>query len=68
MLNNFEESSNRFISVIISRLYLLDFRPPGASGLKHIKNDTPIQVLSCDFWDIFKYTFFTEHLRATASK
>ena len=24
-------------------------------------------VLSCEFWEIFKNTFFTEHIRETAS-
>ena len=28
---------------------------------------SPIQVFSYEFWDIFKKTFFAEHLRATAS-
>ena len=27
----------------------------------------PIHVLFCEFWEIFKNTFFTEHRRATAS-
>ena len=29
---------------------------------------TPVQVLSCEFCEISKNTFFTEHLWATASK
>ena len=28
---------------------------------------TPVQVFSCEFWKLFKNTFFTEH-RATASE
>ena len=31
------------------------------------KKETPSQVLSCEFCEIFKNTLFTEHLRATAS-
>ena len=31
-----------------------------------IIKETLAQVLSCEFCDIFKNTFFTEHLRATA--
>ena len=33
-----------------------------------IKKETLAQVLSCKFCEIFKKTFFTEHLWATASK
>ena len=29
---------------------------------------TLAQVCSCEFWEIFKNTFSTEHLRATASE
>ena len=32
-----------------------------------IKKDTLAQVFSCEFCEIFKNTFFTEHLRTTAS-
>ena len=32
-----------------------------------IKKETLAQVLSCEFCEISKNTFFTEHLRATAS-
>ena len=32
-----------------------------------IKRETLAQVFSCEFWAIFKNTFFTEHLRTTAS-
>ena len=31
------------------------------------RKETPIQVFSCEFYDTFKNTFFTEHLRMTAS-
>ena len=33
-----------------------------------IKNDTPAKVLSCEFCEISKNIFFTEHLWATASE
>ena len=33
-----------------------------------IKTETLSQVFSCKFREIFKNTFFTEHLRATASE
>ena len=32
-----------------------------------IKKETLAQVFSCEFYEISKCTFFTEHLRATAS-
>ena len=32
-----------------------------------IKKESLAQVFSCEFFEIFKSTFFTEHLRATAS-
>ena len=31
------------------------------------KNETVAQVFSCEFYGIFKNTFFKEHLRKTAS-
>ena len=31
------------------------------------KNRDSKQVFYCEFWEIFKKAFFTEHLRATAS-
>ena len=33
-----------------------------------IKKETLAQVFSCEFYEIFKNTFFTEHLRMTASE
>ena len=33
-----------------------------------IKKETLTQVFSCEFCEISKNTFFTEHLRATASE
>ena len=38
-----------------------------ASGLQLIKKETLAQVFFCEFCEISKNTFFTEHLRATAS-
>ena len=31
------------------------------------KKETLAQIFSCDFWEISKYTFFTEHVWATTS-
>ena len=33
-----------------------------------IKNETPIQVFSCKFCEVFRNTFFTEHLWRIASE
>ena len=38
-----------------------------ASACNSIKKQTLAQVFSCEFCEIFKNTFFTEHLQATAS-
>ena len=32
-----------------------------------IKNETPAQVFSCKFREMFKNIFFTEHIRVAAS-
>ena len=32
-----------------------------------LKKESLAQAFSCKFWEISKYTFFTEHLPATAS-
>ena len=33
------------------------------SGLQRIKKETPTEVFSCEFSEIFKSTFFVENLR-----
>ena len=38
-----------------------------AGGSCNIIKDTLAQVFSCEFCEIFKNTFFTEHLWVTAS-
>ena len=38
-----------------------------ASFFNFIKKETPTMVSSCEFWETFKKTFFTEHLQTTAS-
>ena len=40
---------------------------PCQSLFNFIKKDTLVQVFSCEFCEIFKNTFFIEHLRVTAS-
>ena len=38
-----------------------------SQAFNFIKKETLAQVFSCEFCEIFKNTFFTEHLRTTAS-
>ena len=38
-----------------------------ASACNFIKNEILTQVFSCEFGEISKITFFTEHIRVTAS-
>ena len=38
-----------------------------ASACNFIKKETLVQVFSCEFCEIFKNTYFEEHLRTTAS-
>ena len=56
--NSQEKSSTRvfFLNKVV-RLQPINF----------IKKETLAQVLSCEFCEIFKNTFSTEHLRTTAS-
>ena len=39
----------------------------GLQACNFIKKETVAQVFSCEFCEIFKNTFFTEHLWTTAS-
>ena len=50
----------------VSRFSDQFLRSEGLS-LQLIKNETLAQVLSCEFFKIFKNTFFTQHFQATAS-
>ena len=38
-----------------------------ASVCNFIKKETLAQLFSCEFWEIFKNTFFIEHIPVTAS-
>ena len=42
-------------------------KTPVPEACNFIKKETLAQVFSCEFCDISKNTFFTEHLRTTAS-
>ena len=41
--------------------------PESPEACNFIKKETLAQVFSCESWDIFKNTFFTEHVWAIAS-
>ena len=43
------------------------FNKVAGQACNFIKKETLVQVLSCEFCEIFKNTFFTEQLRTTAS-
>ena len=58
ILHNLQENICVRVSFLIKLL---------ASGLKLIKKETPTQVLSCEFWETFKNTFFTKYFCATTS-
>ena len=44
-------------------LFLIELQ----TGLQHFKKETLAQAVSCEYCEISKNTFFTEHLWATAS-
>ena len=50
----------------VSKYNLLDIDPE-AVVQSFIKKETLAQVFSCEFYEISKNTFFTEHLWTTAS-
>ena len=39
----------------------------GHNGLQLYEKETPTQVLCCEYCEIFKNTYFEEHLRTAAS-
>ena len=43
------------------------FNKLAGQACNFIKKESLVQVLSCEFWEISKNTFSTEHLRTTAS-
>ena len=45
----------------------LFFNEVTGQACNYIKKETLAQVFSCEFWEIYKSTFFTEHLWTTAS-
>ena len=58
LLQNSQESTCSRVSFLIKK----------AEACNFVKKETLAQVLSCDFCEISKNTFFTEHLQTTASQ
>ena len=46
----------------------LFFHKVASQACNFIKKEILVPVFSCEFCEIFKNTFFTEHLRASASE
>ena len=57
MLQNSQENTCARVSLLIKFL---------AGACNFIKKETQAQMFSCEFWDISKNIFFTEHLWTTA--
>ena len=38
------------------------------AGLQYYQKETPTQVFSCEIYEVFKNTYFEEHLRTTVSR
>ena len=64
MFHNFFNKTHRKLHVSESHFYY-SCRLGGGCNL--IKEETPAQVFSCEFWDIFEKTSFKEHFQTTAS-
>ena len=52
---------------VFHKKMLLSEIPQNSQVCNFIKKETMAQVFSCEFCEISKNAFFTEHLRATAS-
>ena len=46
---------------------LLEYQSNGPQACNFVKEETLLQVLSCEFLEIFKNIFFTEHFWAIIS-
>ena len=78
----FQYSEHRFFANILQNRYFQKFckihrKAPALQSfsnkvagllLQLYQKETPTQLPSCEFWEIFKRTFFTEHLRVTHSE
>ena len=60
-------SQNSQENTFIGFSFLIKLQACRLAGCNFIKKETPIQAFSCEFCEIFRNTFFTEHLQATAS-
>ena len=53
--------------VLWKNLFLKILQYSQENTCNFIKKQTPGQVISCEYWKIFKSTYFEEHLRTAAS-
>ena len=66
MFNRFLKNFTKFTGKhLCLTLFLIKLQP---SDLQVFKKETPTQVFSREFCEIFRDTIFTEHLRTTASE
>ena len=56
-----------FAKFIGKQIYLISFFDKVAGCNFIVKKETPMQMFSCEFFETFKNTSFTEHLQTTAS-
>ena len=68
VLENFAKFTGKHLCQSLFFNKVADLRKTPPMACNFIKKDTLAQVFSCEFCEIFKNTFFTEHLRLTASK
>ena len=64
LLKNFEKFTGKHLCQGLSLNKIAGW---DAEACNFIKKETLAQVFSCEFCEIYKNTFFTEHLRAIAS-
>ena len=59
--------STKYFRYFLVNTVALDSTQKQLEACNFIKKETLAQVFSCEFCEIYKNTFFTGHLRATAS-
>ena len=64
LLKNFEKFTGKHLCQGLSLKKIAGW---DAEAWNFMKKETLTQVFSCEFCEIYKNTFFTEHLRAIAS-
>ena len=65
VLKNFTKFTGKYLRQSLFFNKVAGLRPEACN---FIKKETLAQASSCEFCEIFKNIFFTEHVRATASR